>query len=167
MHNCPDVNRTMLLAKPEVWQRGDLEEGNHFTPGNIRFTIAQTDPNQVSKPLKCDGLLFRSRFFFHSAEDTLDTLAQPTHWGAFFVPFNLPDMGQYKGPLIVEVHTNYEDEGASPSRFELEMRLGRLESTDDGISERVKPDVGDIRWSEWVCDEASRYSGLPSHEYFM
>ena len=35
------------------------------------------------------GLLFSSRFLFHCEGDTLDTLTQPTHWGTFFVPFDL------------------------------------------------------------------------------
>eukprot|EP01043_Picozoa_sp_COSAG02_P036128 COSAG02_NODE_2629_length_8393_cov_3321.102725_2_plen_154_part_00 len=153
-----------MLAKPQVWQHADLEEGKHFTPGMLRFTIPQKEPYEVRMP---DGLLFRSRFFFHSPEDTLDTLAQPTHWGTFFVPFNLPDMAQYNGPLIVEVRTEYEEEGA-PSRFELRMRLGQLDwSTENSTSKDVKQDTDNIRWSEWVCDEASRCSGLPSHEYFM
>eukprot|EP01043_Picozoa_sp_COSAG02_P036953 COSAG02_NODE_2743_length_8115_cov_5.631487_4_plen_382_part_00 len=173
IHNCPDTSRNMLLAQPKVWQRSNLEQGTHCTTETLRFTVPMKtiNPDQASgTALSCDGLLFSSRFFFHCAEDTLDTLIQPTHWGTFFVPFNLPDTtGQCDGRLLIEVLTEFEED-SGPSRFELRMRLGQqsLPCVDDGIDkERTKSAGNDIRWSKWVRDEASRCKGLPSHEYFM
>ena len=171
VHNCPEANRAMLLAEPKVWQHGDLERGTHFTSRNLRFTVPVqplTETQADGGALECDGLLFSSRFFFHCPEDTLDTLAQPTHWGTFFVPFNLPYTGQSNGPLVVEVCTDSEDD-SGPSRFELRMRFGEqlVPGASDSAGRGRKSDGNDIRWSEWVCDAASRYTGLPSHEYFM
>lgn len=171
VHNCPDAKSAMLLAEPKVWQHGDLEAGRHGTARNLRFTVPMRPPMETQADgvaVECDGLLFSSRFFFHCPEDTLDTFAQPTHWGTLFVPFNLPYMGQCNGPLIVEVRTDSEDD-SGPSRFELWMRLGEqlVPAAGDGAGYGRKSDGNDIRWCEWVCDAASRYTGLPSHEYFM
>lgn len=165
VHNCPDVKKNMLLSTPKVWQCGNLQEGTHSTASTLTFTV----PAAIDGTgFKCDGLLFSSRFFFHCAEDTLDTLNAPTHWGTFFVPFKLPDVEGYAGPVILEVRTDFEED-SGPSRFELRVRLGQLSvpTVDDHVNGCEQTDNRCINWSEWVCDEASRYSGLPSHEYFM
>ena len=155
VHNCPPEK--MLLAPPQVWQTADLERPSaHSTASRLRFELQQADSSEAGAMEPPAGVVLSSRFLFHDAEDTLDTLRQPTHWGTLFIPFELQPRGAAAPSAAVELSTELLDGADAPSRFEMRARLvpesgAAAEGGDEG----------------WVRCAASQRSGLPAHEHCL
>lgn len=75
VHSPPSA---LLLAAPQLWHKTDLE-AKEFPPppppALLQFELAPTGSGGSAGAL-CAGFLFSSRFLFHDAADTLDTLLQ-------------------------------------------------------------------------------------------